>query len=64
MGDLVTFPQTETVWICAGLKRTWRVASAGRDFGEFDDIQKARDFLLLLCDGNDELKPLMLEEKA
>jgi hypothetical protein len=43
-----------TIWICAGLTRPWRVASADLTYGEFDDLDDARAFCGLLIRGNPE----------
>lgn len=43
------------VWIAAGLRKTWRVASWYTSFGEFMDEADARELLRLLLKGNPEM---------
>lgn len=43
------------VWICAGIRRRYRVTSWERDHGEFDQLDDAREFLRLLLEGNPHL---------
>ena len=48
----------ESVWLCAGLTRRWRVCSYQRDYGEFDEHEEALEFLRLLVRGNPGLARL------
>ena len=48
----------ETVFLCAGLTKRWRVASYERDYGEFDGHTDAVAFLRLLVVGNPGLARL------
>ena len=48
----------ESVWLCAGLTRRWRVCSYERDYGEFDGHTDAVAFLRLLVVGNPALARL------
>lgn len=43
------------VWLCAGVRRRYRICSWERDHGEFDQLSEAREFLRLLLEGNPHL---------
>ena len=32
------------VWLCSGLTKPWRICSARRDYGEFDQLEDAAEF--------------------
>ena len=54
----------ETVFLCSGLRKCWRVASYERDYGEFDELEQARDFLRQLVRDNPGLERLREEVTA
>lgn len=43
------------VWLSAGLRLPYRVASWERSYGEFSDEAEAREFLRLLLAGNPDM---------
>jgi hypothetical protein len=54
----------ETVFICAGLTRPWRVASYERDYGEFWSYTDAAEFVRLLVLGNPGMVRLVDREEV
>jgi hypothetical protein len=50
--SIVERDEREDVWMCAGLRRPYRICSASTVYGEFDRLDDARDFWRLLVDGN------------
>lgn len=54
MAHLAIVPRDERVdvWLCAGLRRPYRVCSDTHTYGEFDRLDEAREFCRLLVAGN------------
>lgn len=46
----------EQLWIAAGCFKRWQVCSNQRSFGEFDELEDAREFRRLLVLGNPRLE--------
>lgn len=54
-GSVLPFRRTvepRKLWLCGGLTKLWRITDGAMTFGEWDDIDDARECLALLLKGN------------